>query len=318
MSAQYALSPADIECIRKNSLNEFIFSQLMRKKYRKWAIDESAETQIKNAIRIQIAKKEPIRIVYPFGGYKLWRMPSSPHVDWAEFFAISHILSYIAPISAGYKPGVEIEFTSDEVIVETMNNISKADLEVYTNEFRTLLMAFEKYCPNNVSLKLTLVRDLYVNTSELEKDINQNMPIFTSQFESEPPEKQQARLVTSELNINFAGDKDLTKLNTTQKEKFIKNSAILHHAYCKIPKRSALNRSKDKVLIFTTLLPNSIPIGTTKASITKFWTGFGVLEKVGNNYRPLVLSPKNIEDLDYRTEKVDCVDLPMFSKIYIC
>src|SRR5690606_15491872 len=103
--------------------------------------------------------------------------------------------------------------------------------------------------------------------------------------------KKQTMLTTSELNIRWDGAKDLTGLSENEKREVIAMGPVYHDAYCALGKRRQFNRGEDKIVLFTTVIPNAIAIGTTKASVTKFWTGFGVLEPRGDSFQPRILSP---------------------------
>jgi hypothetical protein len=80
------------------------------------------------------------------------------------------------------------------------------------------------------------------------------------------------------------GAKDLTELDNREKRALLERGAIYHDAYCALPRRQAFNRAEDTIVIFATVIPNSIALGTTKNSVTKFWTGFGVLDAVGPKF----------------------------------
>jgi hypothetical protein len=127
--AEYVLSTHDEALLGKQGIEDFIYTKLTTKKFRKWAVDESSELQAKRAIQINVTGGKPLQFRFPFGGYKLWRMPTSPEVDWAEFFSIAYYCKYLAPIAAAYKPGIEFLFASDDIIIERMDNVPVSDTE---------------------------------------------------------------------------------------------------------------------------------------------------------------------------------------------
>jgi len=59
--------------------------------------------------------------------------------------------------------------------------------------------------------------------------------------------------------------------------------------------------------------------GSTKRSYAKFWAGVGVLEKDGNSYAELVLTPKQLETAKFKWEDIDIPELKgkNFKKIRI-
>lgn len=303
--AQYALSDDDQRLIDKDGLEHFIYAKLTSKKFRKWSVDESSELQAKRAINFAVSENKPLQFRYPFGGYKLWRVPGSPEVDWAEFLSITYYCNYLAPIAAAYKPGVELLFASDDVIIERMDNIPKPDTDAYFDSFKVLLEQFRKYLPSNFSVDIVRIGDLYHDKAAMETELAANVEKFKKEYaENVDAAKKDKMLTSSELNIRWDGAKDLTKLSDEEKQAVITMGPVYHDAYCALSKRREFNRGEDKIVIFTTRIPNAIAIGTTKASVTKFWTGYGVLERHGEGFRAKILSPKQIEDSALQPEKV--------------
>ena len=309
-SAHYVLTDEDKALLEKQGLEEYIYSKLTSKKFRKWAVDESSESQAKRAIHLNISEKKPLQFRYPFGGYKLWRMPGSPRVDWAEFFSIAYYCKYLAPIAAVYKPGLEFLFASDDMIIERMDNVSISDTDAYFSSFKELLGSFEKYLPDNFKLDIVRIGDLYKNKEEMEKELAANVEYQKKEYATNvEAAKKEKMLTTSELNIKWGGAKDLTKLTQGDKQKVIDMGPIYHDAYCALSKRREFNRGDDKIVIFTTIIPNAIAIGTTKSSVTKFWTGYGVLVKRGDGFQAKILSPTQVELKDSELETITIPEL---------
>jgi hypothetical protein len=295
----YVLTDDDKALVDKQGVENFIYAKLTSKKFRKWAVDESSEQQAKKAIQLNVAAGKPLQFRYPFGGYKLWRMPSSPEVDWAEFFAIAYYSKYLAPIAAAYKPGIEFLFASDDVIIERMDNVPVADTDAYFNSFKKLLEQFQAYFPANYKMDIVRIGDLYEDKAAMEQELVVNVERFKQEYATTvPADKKQKMLTTSELNIRWDGAKDLIKLSETEKQAVIEMGPVYHDAYCALSKRREFNRGEDKIVIFTTVIPNAIAVDTTKSSVTKYWTGFGLLETNGDTFKAKIVSPTQLEQLD--------------------
>lgn len=294
--AKYTLTEDDKKLLESIGVEEFIYKKLTSKKFRKWRVDELSEKQVRKAISLAVTKGEPIQFRYPFGGYKLWHMPSAPEVDWAEFFAISYYLRYVAPIAAAYKPGVEWLFSSDDLIIERMDNVAKADTNAYFESFKELLELFKPYLPKNLSIDIVRIADMYSDKAVMEEELSENIDKTKLLYEKElPADKKEKMYTTSSLNIKWNGAKDLTSLSEEEKENIVKMGPVFHDAYCALSKRREFNRGEDKIVIFTTPIPNAIAVGTTKSSVTKYWTGFGVLEEEAGVFKSRVLSPSQLE-----------------------
>jgi hypothetical protein len=296
---KYELTPEDKAILEKDGIEAFIYSKLTSKKFRKWAVDESSEQQAKKAIQLNVAAGKPLQFRYPFGGYKLWRMPSSPEVDWAEFFSIAYYSKYLAPIAAAYEPGIDFKFASDDVIIERMDNVPVADTKAYFNSFKKLLEQFQPFFPANFKMDIVRIGDLYEDKGEFEQELASNVERFTKEYATTVDEtKKQKMYITSELNISWKGAKDLSGLGDQEKRKVIEQGPIYHDAYCAVSRRREFNRGEDKIVIFTTVIPNAIAIGTTKSSVTKYWTGFGILDTNGVGFSDRIISPTQLENLD--------------------
>lgn len=309
--AEYTLSEDDIALIDKVGIESYIYTKLTSKKFRKWAVDESSEKQAKQAIKLSVSQGKPLQFRYPFGGYKLWRMPGYPEVDWAEFFAIAYYCRYLAPIAAAYKPGLELLFASDDMIIERMDNIPVADTDAYFKSFKALLGAFVRNFPQNFKLDIVRIGDLYQDKDAMEKELATNVKQQKEEYATRvDPSKKEKMMKTSELNIRWNGAKDLTSLSEDEKRDIIAMGPVYHDAYCALSKRREFNRGEDKIVLFTTVIPNAIALGTTKSSVTKFWTGFGVLEERGDSFQPKILSPNQ---LDQKKAKTIDISLPGLS-----
>lgn len=318
-SSSYELNPYDFKLLEKKGIEEFIYRKITSKKFRKFSLTPDAEAQIRKALTLNIERNEPIQFIFPFGGYKLWRVPSAPEVDWAEFFTIAYYLEFLSPILQVYKPGVDFCFSSDDVIIERMDNVSKSDTEVYFNSFKKLLQYFQENFPSNLQMYIKRVADLY-SPKELNEELEDLLDEIEKTYDSSDEKRKSKMIKTSELNIQWKGKQDWSRLSEVEKREKVYQGPILHDAYCKLSRRTAFVRSQNKVVVFTTKIPNAIALGTTKTSITKFWTGFGVLESNGREFFERILSPNRIvesEKYASREESISGLELKNFDKIRI-
>ena len=117
----------------------------MSKKFRKYSNTEEQKVGIKKAIALNVEKQTPIKFGFPFGAYKLWRFEESPEVDWAELFTLMYYMRWLKPIAEMYTPGVHFEFLSDGVVIERMNNISRAEMDAYARTLSDLFTFLKTY-----------------------------------------------------------------------------------------------------------------------------------------------------------------------------
>lgn len=316
--SKYELSGQDKEFLDKEGIEAFIVKTVTSKKFRKWALPEEAKERVKKAVFLCVAQKKPIQFTFPFGGYKLWRLPTAPEVDWAEFFTISYYVDYLSPIISVYEPGVLFSFSSDEVIVEELDNVPQQDTDLYHRSFTVLLQQFSQFFPGNLKIELVKVRDRY--TSEAySKELRDNIEKMREIYRTMNYQKREKLERTSALNIMWKGAIDLTSMSENEKQEKISFGPILHDAYCALSKRRAFVRGDEKIVIFPVTIPNAVAIGCTKTSVTKFWTGLGVLENT-DNFLPRIVSPQQWEfakNAEYSVQMSRLIPLKNFREIII-
>ncbi|MDY7007389.1 MAG: hypothetical protein SWX82_26530 [Cyanobacteriota bacterium] len=96
------------------------------------------------------------------------------------------------------------------------------------------------------------------------------------------------------------GVQNLTYLEEAEKKAKIKWAAIAHEAYCNMSKLHEFVSGKQKEKIYLNTVPyrNAIAIGSTKNSVTTFWTGVGILEEIEiGKYKDWILNPSQLTEL---------------------
>lgn len=292
-------------------LANFIFQTIMSKKFRKYkVIPDEYINHIKGAIDNSIKNNLPIEIILPFGGYKLWRLEETPEADWAELFSMMYFAKWLKPITDVYKPGVHFDFSSDDVVVERLNNIPKSDTESYAKSFRLIFNFLETYLPDNFKFTLTPVSSYY-SPEEFETELKEKITTMEKELGGLPVlDERHKRMVEMNVRLNPGQDKD-----PLWREKV----ELLHQSYYTLSRRRAYNRSKEKILAFCYRMANCVAVGTTKTSIAKFWPGTGVLKKLGDDFSEYILSPSQLNTEKYVWEQISIKELSgkNFNKIRI-
>lgn len=155
--ANYSLSQQDNSFIHQHGLENFIFDCITSPRFKKWTIPKPLELKIREKVRLSVVSSRPINIILPFGGYKLWHHPLYSEVSWSEYFAIAYYARYLGPISASYHPGVQFNFITDDIIINSMDEVPKADVDKYFRSFHNLLISFTSFFPAN--LRITIKKE---------------------------------------------------------------------------------------------------------------------------------------------------------------
>src|SRR3989344_8304454 len=137
--SKYELTDPDKHILNTEGIEEYIYKKLTSKKFRKWSMNDTVQEGVRNVIQYCVSQNKTIRLDFSFGGFKLWRMPTSPEVDWSEFFSLLYVCEYVTPVIAAYKPGIFIDFSSADIAVSAVNNVPREDLDRYFESFKKLL-----------------------------------------------------------------------------------------------------------------------------------------------------------------------------------
>lgn len=289
-----------------------IYKIVMSKKFRKYAVTPEYQAHIKSAISKAVSQKMPVPFVWVFGGYKLWSLAEAPLVDWAELFSFVYFTEWLKPITALYKPGVQFDFFSDDVIVPLMNNVDPEDTNAYIKSFESLLTHIEPFLPQGFNFSLHRVIDQYNSFEEFKGELNNNIQELTAKRQKEERPLTPTQIAMIDLNVKHSTKQQVDPL---WREKV----QIIHDAYSMASKRRPYYRNPDKIMVINTPITGAIAIGTTKTSVVKFWVGLGALKKSGDSFQEYILSPKQIAVTKFREEKISTpgLDMKNFQRIKI-
>ena len=276
-----------------------IFTLLMSKKFRKFSVPEKNKAIIKSAIEKNIENGGPIKISFPFGGYKLWRLEETPEADWAELFSMIYFTRWLKPVCALYPKGVVFTFWFDEVVISKLNNIPQSDLDEYRKSFETLLSFIKPLLPLNMKFESFLERSQHENSEEFEAGLAAEMEKLAQSRSKNPQSLSDQARRSVEMNVKLApGQAD----DPLWREKV----DLMHYAYYNLQdqqKRIRPAYTTENITAFTVFFePNVIPIGSTKTSIVRFWVGVGALQKREDSFIETILSPSQLEKAEVAWE----------------
>lgn len=280
LGAPPAVPPAD-----DKSLEARILRSLLSKRFRKYGVTPPQRAGIAEAIRQNIARGAPIKLWYPFGGYKLWRFAEAPEADWAELFALMHCAQWLAPVARCYPPGIEFVFASDEIVIERFNNIAKAETEAYARSFEALIAFLRPFVPGNLAFSLAPIASLY-EPGAFEAEFAAHLAAQEAQNGGRLPPLPDWVRPAIDLNVRLMPKQ---ARDPQWREKVF----ALVRAYGAMAKRGACLAAPDRIIVSVSKIENRncIPVGSTKASVAKFWVGVGALDRTAAGFRDLVLPP---------------------------
>jgi hypothetical protein len=284
----------------QNAMVEAIYTAVMSKKFRKYSANDNLKRYIRNAIKINIEKNEPINITFVHGAYKLWRLEESPEVDWAELFSLMYYTNWVKPICEIYKPGVWFDFFVDDFIINRLNNVSMDDIRTYIHTYQSLIDFLKSYQPKNLKMTITTVGGQFPSENAFNESLQNNLDNLESANNNKLPVLTTEQKAMVEMNARPTEE----QLKDPEWKEKIYN---LHNAYMATKAEPGYHKGRpEKIIAFNQPLPSgtTISVGSTKDSIMKFWIGVGVLKPRDDSYRQIILSSSQVEKAEFHFEQV--------------
>lgn len=304
--------PVVAEDIGNTPIEDAIVAKLMSKKFRKVKADEQTIKVTKRAVHTAVSNNQPVIVSFLFGGNKLWRFDEAPEIDWAELFATIYFLRWIKTIASVYPPGAHLDFYSEDVAVEVLNNISLAETAQYTKTFRALLDWLQPYIPKGITVGYRRYGDEYASYNDYLAELEIGKQRILDANGGKFPSLNQAQKAATELNVR-------PRSGQTNDPLWREKTELIHRALEATPTMDRYFSDPSLVMACPTTYSGWIAVGSTKRSYAKFWTAVGVLQKDGPSFNELVLTPTQLEAAKFTWEnmRLDGLTGKNFSKIRV-
>lgn len=314
MSTLEALAePVQMEDIGKTPLEDAIFAKVMSKKFRKLKANEESGRITKRAISFAIKNNKPITVSFLFGGNKLWRLEEAPEIDWAELFSLVYFLRWMKSIASVYPPGARLDYYGQSLNVHVMNNLTQDETDSYKQTFLDMLKWIKPYLPERVSVTYRDYGDEFENHDDFVRELEAAKQNTLKINGGKLPTLSEQQKAATELNVRLLPGQD--------KDPQWRDKIELIHRSIEATETFQREYFDDEGLILAcpTIYDGWIAVGSTKRSYAKFWVGVGVLQKAGDGFNELVLTPQQLENNNFDWEKVNIDGLKgkNFSKIRI-
>lgn len=304
--------PVRPEDIGSLSVEEAIFAKVMSKKFRKLKADEDAVKITRGAIECSVKANKPIAINVIFGGNKLWRLDESPEIDWAEFFCTLYFARWLKSIASVYKPGAYLEYYSEDVVLENMNNLPKVETDQYSETFIAMLEWLKSYLPAGVSFNYKRYGDEYASEADYLAELDEAKAKVLKELGGKLPVLTEHQRAATEMNVRLIpGQKD----DPLWREK----AELIHQSIERTQTMENYIANPAYIPACPTYFPGCVTTGSTKKSLAKFWVGVGALEQDGDKFKEIILTPKQLEAAKFVWENVHIPGLEgkNFSKVRV-
>ncbi len=309
---KYTLLPDDEKKIKNQGKAEWITGKITAKKFRKASVKENTRKDILEKIQKSIDDNKPVYLIVAFGGYKHFWNPSYPEVDWAEFFNLRFMLDFVAPILAVHRPGVILDYESEDVILPMIDNFPEEALDKYAKSFKKLIGVFAKNFPDNLKINYVRSQD-QCDTEKLLQEVRKRFPEAKKNWQKLPKEEKEYRLHRSPKCILWDGKEDLTGLNEKERQERIEKSKIINELYYEVDfdfRGDYFVGDNHIPLVLSWGLCNEnfdnwLTLGSTYASTVDFWSGRGVLEDRGDKIVMRVVSQNQYKEIFGSLKEID-------------
>jgi hypothetical protein len=293
----YNLSSDDKKCIQFEGVEKYIYNKLASNKFRNSAIPEALSDSIKKSVKYCISNKLPIHIMFPFGAYKRWNLPTHPGIDFAEVFNMALLREYLAPIAAGYEHGVILHYYSVELFVERNNHIPQENINFYEHEFLELMKVFTPFLPKNMQFKFTNLRE-EISQEDALNAVDIKVEELRKNWINIPEKDKELKIKRAKVNCKVDS-------NSEEYEKVILEAVFVHDAF------SSQCWDKGGKVVWITG-PDMITIGnsytgswgihikSSQTSRVNFWVGFGALIQTKNSFLPTILSQEQYTEKEQK------------------
>jgi len=99
--------------------------------------------QFLEAVRCWVRRREPIRIFVGYGSHKNPNAVSYSRADWADFFALCHLVAWHNKVQRVYPPGLQLQLFFDDEVVLLANHADKRLIDSYISSLSGLLRALQ-------------------------------------------------------------------------------------------------------------------------------------------------------------------------------
>jgi hypothetical protein len=92
-------------------------------------------------VRLRVRKGQPIHVTVGFGPLKNPAAVSHSRADWAEFFALCHLVAWHNKVQRVYPPGLRLQVAFDNSTLARANDADPCRMDAYINSVADLILA---------------------------------------------------------------------------------------------------------------------------------------------------------------------------------
>lgn len=269
-------------------------------------------------VRRKVAEGLPVRVTIGYGPLKNQNAVSYSRADWAEFFALSHLVALHEKVRALYPPGVRYQIVFDDSTLAMANSADRRLMRSYIGSVRALIaaMGLGRLIPS--TMRQSRFAFLFPFGPY------QIARWRVRRWERRPENREQIQKMTlyALRNLSFPPG-----ASAAERERRAETASHNYRVYWEVLQLFGLTRRKSSVLamyldgyqhhIREPLALHLTTLG--KGNVTQPWQGAGVLLDNGfGRLVPMVLTASRRESHDLTTvDDLDVLPLPQFEQIQV-
>jgi hypothetical protein len=274
--------------------------------------------QFLERVRRRVRRGEPVHVTVGYGPLKNPNAVPYSEADWAEFFALCHLVDWHNKVRAVYPPGLALDIVFDDSTLVLANHADKGQIRSYTASVAALLRAlgFERV------LRASLRHSQFAWFFHF--GFYQLARLRVAHWEHDPRNAPQAERMNQFARRNVALPPDL---DPAAQEAYIRAASHRYRIYWEALQLSGVTHGKRRIVAMYLdgsqhHIRQAVALHLTsvdKGHVTQPWQGAGALLDNGHGgLEPMVLTAGR--QRRFRTVEVGGLDLvpgPRFARIAV-
>jgi hypothetical protein len=307
-------APSQVESVARAALDTMLTRQ-----YRVGPLPPAeVYHELLERVRRRVARQEPIHVTI---GYAPLKNPHAvPHsgADWAEFFTITHLVSWHNKVQAVYEPGLKFRIVFDDATLVLANHADRGRMRAYMTSIGALVQALgygQLFLPSFGHSRFAWL--FHFGPYQL-------AAWRVRRWEQDPANREQLERMNEYASRNVVVPDELDEHT---RDAYIREAAHRYRVYWEALQLSGFTRSKGRIVAMYLdgsqhHIKQSVALHLTslaKGQVTQPWQGEGALLDNGRGrLEPFLLTQKRRPQ--HRVEYHDglsLVPLPGFERIAI-
>lgn len=286
------------------------FTIMTSKRWRRSALSDDSASDIRSKIENALNGERELVFTIPFGGYKSWRISSSPLPNWAEIFFVDYLRRFLRDVGAVFPFGVRAEFTYISGVMDLVSNHHPTWQPSYVAEMARLLSYYSDE-PGQMSI---VDISALPGAADVRAAVARNYETINGDWDPAKLSDDQAKkLHSAERNFAVHGAEDFGYVSSGELERLVFTSAIMCDALDSMLDRRTYNKFGPRIqLVFGRDPQPALHIGSCETSTVHFWVSEGVLERHGNRVLPRMIGHSSVETPSVADRQVELVDLDSY------